>query len=369
MMNGPTDRDETTVEQRGGQPAGSQVLMTDGTWKAIQQVAVGDLVLSPQPDDTVLVATVAATSQQTNHPVYRVETMGKSLRSYRCSGDQILPVLVWQTHRQQGRRPGRRELRELSVQALLTRGSVFQRRAQIFSTPAIELPDADLPVHPYVVGVLLGNGCLLPRGTRHRVEVAMRRRITFTRMRRCGAQLGQMRYRHGAYQASVVGAYKALMTQQPHYGEGSHTKFVPEVYKRASLEQRRWLLAGLIDSDGNAHMFSSTSRQWVEDFVDLIHSIGGWASLRVLITPYKDKTCTMHLVCYATAVVSIPAQIGYKRRSPRHARARHPCRHTFRLKPDGLADVYGFTLASPSSWYITDNWLVTCAADNHTQGT
>jgi hypothetical protein len=52
MMDGSTDRGETTVEQRGGQPAGSQVLMADGTWKAIQQVAAGGLVVSPQPPGT-----------------------------------------------------------------------------------------------------------------------------------------------------------------------------------------------------------------------------------------------------------------------------------------------------------------------------
>jgi hypothetical protein len=46
----------TTVEQPGGQPAGSQALMADGTWQEIQRIAVGDRVLSPQPDGTVLTA-------------------------------------------------------------------------------------------------------------------------------------------------------------------------------------------------------------------------------------------------------------------------------------------------------------------------
>ena len=40
----------------------------------------------------------------------------------------------------------------------------------------------------------------------------------------------------------------------------------------------------------------------------------------------------------------------------------NPRNHSVRVTRDGRGEVYGFTLASPSQWYITDDWLVTKAS-------
>lgn len=62
-------------------------------------------------------------------------------------------------------------------------------------------------------------------------------------------------------------------------------KFIPKVYLFSSIENRKALLAGLLDSDGcctnNKARFYSNSKQLSLDIVDLIHSLGGKASLHV----------------------------------------------------------------------------------------
>jgi phosphate starvation-inducible protein PhoH and related proteins len=348
-------------ESTGGQPAGSKVLMADGGWKEIQHVAVGDLVLSPQPDGTVMTAPVLAVAMTPQQPIYRLEARGRFPRGYRCTGAQRLPVLVRDQYRDGDRHRMRTARKVVTVDQFLTQSATFQRYTRVFSTPALEFPEANLPVHPYIVGCLLGNGCL--RDYPHQnIELVMRRRITFARMRRFGAQFGKMSYRNSCYRVRLVGPFGRLVKHQPYYGTGSHTKFVPEAYKRASLEQRRWLLAGLIDSDGQHHRFSSTSCQLARDVADLVHTIGGSASLKTFHRRRQGEPYVWYEVYYATVEVSIPVQIGYKRRPASNTRWKNRRHHTFSLKPDGRADVYTFTLASPSQWYITDDWLVTQAS-------
>jgi hypothetical protein len=180
-------------------------------------------------------------------------------------------------------------------------------------------------------------------------------------MRRFGAQFGRVRYQGGAYYTNLVKGAAKLVKGQPYYGTGSRTKFVPDPYTRASLEHRRWLLAGLIDSDGTAKEFSSTSRALAQVFAALIYAFGGWATMRERITHFQGKPCVSYRVHYATADVTIPTQIRYKRHAPRHMAWKNPRNHRFRVTPEGRAEVYALTLASPSAWYITDHWLVTCA--------
>jgi hypothetical protein len=311
--------------------------MADGTWKAIQAVVGGDLVLSPQPDHSVMAARVLAVAHYPHRPIYRIETNGRYPRGYRCAGDHRLPLLRSQAYWDHGR----------------------QRQARIFSSPAVELPAADLPVHPYVVGCLLGNGCLRPRGNQRPVQLTMPRMITISRMRRCEAQFGWIEYAHGAYRTRLVGAYRELITQQPYYGKLSRAKCVPEPYTRGSLEQRRWLLAGLIDTDGHVKHFASTSAQLAQDFAELMRSIGGWAAIGAQTSYYKAKPCRWYQVHFAAAEVSIPIQIRYKRQHMRDMAWKNPRNHSVRVTRDGEAKSYGITLASPSQWYITDDWWVT----------
>ena len=63
-------------------------------------------------------------------------------------------------------------------------------------------------------------------------------------------------------------------------GHRAETKFVPDVYKFASVEQRLAMLQGLMDTDGSADKskpptFTSVSRRLADDAGEIVRSLGG----------------------------------------------------------------------------------------------
>lgn len=63
-------------------------------------------------------------------------------------------------------------------------------------------------------------------------------------------------------------------------GVKSYDKFIPEIYKFGSYEQRLELLRGLLDTDGNIKKngevnFSTTSKKLADDITEVVYSLGG----------------------------------------------------------------------------------------------
>jgi intein/homing endonuclease len=75
-------------------------------------------------------------------------------------------------------------------------------------------------------------------------------------------------------------------------GKKSFDKFIPEIYKYSSIEDRIDLLRGLMDTDGTikdvnggSSSFTTISEQLAKDMVELVQSLGGRATYRV-----RDRT-------------------------------------------------------------------------------
>lgn len=145
----------------------------------------------------------------------------------------------------------------------------------------VELPDATLPVDPYILGCWLGDGskgeaslCTDEPETLQRIaELNVEMTDCHTSVRPgCKAKK--------VYLRGVRSAFRTLDVFQL----GNHERYIPEVYKYASVEQRAELFRGLIDSDGEVDkprmiIFSSASRRLAEDFVWLSRSLGGKAKI------------------------------------------------------------------------------------------
>jgi phage terminase large subunit-like protein len=134
---------------------------------------------------------------------------------------------------------------------------------------ALQLPEAELPVDPYVLGYWLGDGCSADgKFTCHADDqpnlIAELERAGF------GPHLTP---RHDGQTVSTYG----LATKLRALGVLG-AKHVPVAYLRGSAEQRLALLAGLMDSDGYAGRssveFSSTSRALADAVVELARSLG-----------------------------------------------------------------------------------------------
>ena len=123
------------------------------------------------------------------------------------------------------------------------------------ASPA-DLPEKDLPLPPYALGVWLGDGD--------------------SRSARFTSADPQI-----AIEIEAEGHVQAALRALGVLG----TKHIPTSYLRASVAQRRALLAGLLDTDGTVTwagsvQFSVTSLRLATDARELIHSLGyrcGWS--------------------------------------------------------------------------------------------
>ena len=189
-----------------------------------------------------------------------------------------------------------------STEDLIRRGLYYTERSGskqcrfwIPMNEAVQYSERELSVDPYVVGALLGNGCLtisaltVSSGNRF-VPEKIQRLIGSVEIKRndknynwqfvksytAGPRGGQRRV---YYQASdiLTGDAASLI------GLKSHEKFIPDDYKYSSVEQRWELIRGLFDTDGSIGSFDgdrfnvsydTTSKRLAEDIQSVLFSLG-----------------------------------------------------------------------------------------------
>ena len=338
----------------GCQPAGSKVLMSDGTWKTVENIVVGDKVISPQHDNSSIISTVIETVSYDNHDIYEIATKGRTHKSYRCADNHIVPFNYLSRPRNKGIRQSRvYKLAELKAVDILNLG--ISRSKVTFTSPAVDFSTKEYKIHPYLMGAVLGDGGLTDQpgftGSQQMLD----------KLQELGVIYGKTKTKKGnSFGVNFIGETSELFRNSLIYGKTSYTKFVPEEYKLGSIDQRLELLAGLIDTDGSKDSYTSCSKQLAEDFVYLVHSVGGMADIKSRTTKCQTgATCLSYRVHYAFAEHRPNLVNKHKDQGERDLTWKNPRNRDFTVTKVGNETVHGFVLDSPSEWYITDDWMVT----------
>lgn len=150
----------------------------------------------------------------------------------------------------------------------LTPKKHFIRRVQ-----PLQLPDAPLPIHPYLLGVWLGDGSSAePQITQSDADVEEMRAT----LAGFGLDVGMSRkYGDAAPTFTVHGVRKQFAALRL-----LGNKHIPDIYLRASERQRWMLLQGLMDTDGACNTktrqcdFTNVSPALVAGFAELLRTLG-----------------------------------------------------------------------------------------------
>lgn len=143
---------------------------------------------------------------------------------------------------------------------------------KIVNAAPIQLPERDLPIHPYVFGVWLGDGNQCDG------KVTNMYQELWDEIEKCGYELGKDVSQGGAGKAqtrTIVG-----LTHQLRLLGCLHNKHIPDIYLRSSYQQRLNILYGLMDTDGyynktrNRYVLSTTKYNQVDFSVKLLSSLG-----------------------------------------------------------------------------------------------
>lgn len=148
-------------------------------------------------------------------------------------------------------------------------------------TSPVEYKEKNLPLDPYTLGVLLGDGSLTQNIGFSSADAEILEYIPYT------VSKLQAEYAYSVNGLSSIIKDLKLKCKSEH-------KFIPEVYKYSSIEQRFELLRGLMDTDGCANKdgtieFSSSSKKLANDTLELARSLGIIGSIRKRKTKRKDN--------------------------------------------------------------------------------
>lgn len=284
-------------------------LPTPSGWTTMGDVSVGDCVLDALGEPTVV---TFATEVQYERECYRVRF---------SDGATVVAdaehLWVTSTHRQRkqgyrnGEKPDTSVITTSEMLATLMVGSRGDRNHCVWLAEPLDLPEAQLPVDPYTLGAWLGDGnSHCARITIHDDDVA-------EMDSHLGESLGPGVRVPGANCATYpIGVRESRRDSLGRMTENGSlhsrlrelgvlgNKHVPAIYLRGSIQQRRDLLAGLMDTDGHADRsqnsveFCSTRLELAEGVAELARSLGQKATLRegtatldgVVIGP-KYRTC------------------------------------------------------------------------------
>ena len=249
----------------------------------------------------------------------------------------------------------------------------------------VEFSPRAVPMDPYALGLLLGDGCLTTATTPSfstadpELAFALQATLPNTDVFR-KAELDYVLRRKGGSRGGVIVAnpVTAVLRVLKLAGTRSGTKFIPDDYLYNSSEVRLALLQGLLDTDGGPVtqdartcriQYSTTSPRLKEDVLFLVRSLGGVAywHTRHLAGRAPGRAHGRPVYYRADAyVIDIrlpegiaPFRLARKRELYDTSGGGRPMRFIDSIEPAGEEETVCIQVAAEDSLYVTDDFLLT----------
>lgn len=380
----PTDRDTKLGFMPGPQPLYSKVLTPTG-WTTMGELKVGDKVIGRDGNPT----TITGIFPKGNKEVFKITTdTGKVAEA--C-GDHI-----WQTqdynqykHNQDGNLRTTKEIAES-----ITYKDTGKLNHYLPRRDPAKFDLKELPLDPYVLGALLGDGSLGSSIVLTTSDTEIIAEVN-TRLKDISAGVISHKGIHATLGAIDGRANKSTGSNKvPKYtnpvklaleplgllNKHFDTKFIPNDYiYGATIEQRLDLLRGLLDTDGTVNrgnaFFYTSSDHLVEGVVELVQSLGGSTYVSSRLRDEEPKglvngrkiiaTCTSYEVGIKLPTGMVPFLLP--RKADKFLSTVSKTGRNKKVKSDiiksvelvGITEVQCIQVDNPEHLYITDNFIVT----------
>lgn len=342
------------------QPLEEPVLTANG-WKKMGELTLNDKVINPVTGKPIKLLGIYDRGLL---DTYKITFSDGSCTE--CAGDHLWSVF------KSGKAKDR--LRTLDTETLLkdykvenkTASGTFKYRYSTPLTVPIEGNYTKLPIHPYVLGFILGDGCI--SGNRPTVRVSTNREDWPEIVDRLRSYLPDPNLVHegtevrGAKHFRIHGLGKELKDLGL-IGCKSKDKFIPELYLKSSIENRRLLLAGLLDTGSKKKIskvstYSSKSEHLRDGISYLVRSLGG-LSTKNESTRFKYGRYTTSYVCSIRLTFN-PFLRKYKTKSYGEFTRRNRMVNTIRnIEYIGKKVCRCIKVDSSEGLYITRDFIVT----------
>ncbi len=356
------------------QPRDRQVLTPSG-FQAIGTLRVGDLVTGSDGRPTP----VLGVFPQGRREVFRVRAQDGA--STICCGEHL-----WFVTTPDDRKHGKTG-RVVQTRDMI--GRLRRNHQHRFELPTLRAPaqraSREVPMDPYALGLLLGDGCLTTSTTPSfttadpELATALESALPRIELKRKSAVDYVLRNVDGHRGGVIVSNPVTIMLRELGLaGKRSHQKFVPDTYLHNAPEVRLAVLQGLLDSDGGPVVqsgrtcrvqYSTSSKRLADDVVFLVRSLGGVAYRRrrrakgrspglASGRPVYHRHDAFVLNLRLPAGVQ-PFRLARKRDVYTEHGGGRPMRYVESIEPAGEAETVCIQVAAEDSLYVTDDFLVT----------
>jgi phosphate starvation-inducible PhoH-like protein len=357
------------------QPVHTNVLTPEG-FRPIGELEVGDLVVGSNGEPTPVLGVFPQGPKAT----YRVTAQDGA--STLCSEDHLWSVRTRDDTRRN--KPYRVLTAKEIVESGLRTAHYRKYELPLLSRP-VEFPAQDVPMDPYALGLLLGDGCLTgsttPSFATEDPELAESLESLLPGVRvnwKSGPDYVLNRESQPGDVITIANPVTAVMRELGLCGTTSGTKFVPEAYLYNTADVRLAVLQGLLDADGGPVaqkgrtcrvQYGSASPRLAAAVRFLVQSLGGVAYGRTRLAkgraPGRAKGREVfhrqdaYILDLRLPEGVEPFRLGRKRDRYRASGGGRPMRFIESIEPAGTEECVCIQVAAEDSLYVTEDFLLT----------
>jgi len=356
------------------QPIFTKVLTPNG-FRPIGELRVGDFVIGSDGRPTE----VLGVYPQGFKEIYRVSTQDGS--STLASGDHLWSVYT-RHDRLRGKPPRVLQTKEMIGNL---RAAHYHRYELPLLSASVNFESHAVPLDPYALGLLLGDGCLTCTTTPSfattdpELASALGQLIPGIEVRRkTTVDYVLNRITHPDEVITIENPVTGAMRRLGLAGARSNDKFIPDGYLLNSADVRLAVLQGLLDSDGGPVtqqgrtcriQFTTVSARLRDDVVFLVQSLGGVAYWRT--RPAEGRKpgrahgrdvrhrSDAHILDLRLPEGVVPFRLARKAAKYDATSGGRPMRFVDQIEPAGTAEAVCIQVAAADSLYVTEDFLLT----------
>ena len=339
---------------------GDKLLMYDLTYKNVEDVQVGDLLMGDDSNPRYVISLANGTDE-----IFEIRP--KKGNSFFVNGDHILVLVDTDTN----------AISEVSVYDYLKLSKSKQSRQKLYRV-CLEFAERDVEIDPYWLGLWLGDGSSHSCGitiAKNENEI-LEAHLEYASSLNLNMSVSKDKRNNGSCATytptsniwSGKNKYNILLEKLRYYGLSGNIgqdnrKFIPIDYLKNSRDIRLNLLAGLLDSDGckirnGVYEITQKNKTLSDNIALLARSLGYYVNQKETVKTIKKIGFSgIYYRLTISGAHDVPCRLKRKI-SHERKQVKNIARTGFEIIPIGVDDYFGFTL-SGNGRYLMDDFIVT----------
>lgn len=335
---------------------GQGIIMFDGSIKNVEDIRVGDKLMGPDSTPRTVLELCRGKEEM-------VEVIPVKGNSFVTNKNHILSLK--QTRKKKGDLSAGK-ITDVKITEWKKWSSYKKHINKLYRVPIEFQNSKSLPIEPYFLGILLGDGCM-KYGS---ISVTSKDKEVISELKKqsnifnCYLRKDKISYYFSKNKKTKkLNDLRTALKSLNLIGLDSSNKFIPSDYKTSSRENRLAILAGILDADGSLSRgcfnYISKSKKLSEDVAFIARSLGFAAYISQC-----EKTCTnngktgeYYRVSISGECSLIPNRIPRKI-APKRKQKKDVLVTGFKIKDLPEENYYGFKLDKDHR-YLLDDFTVT----------